>query len=127
MAKEIIYSGVNPNYARNLKPIILTNEDAVNAQIENCLGIMKGEVWFEPTQGSDIHRYIFEPITDASAAGLYMEVIASLREWMPTLQLERGTGVLADRINKGFRVYVVWSMPGSGLHGKYEGFLTSVN
>jgi len=115
----VVYSDVNPNYGVSSTQLILVNEEAVNAELENCLGISVGEHWWEPTFGSDLRLYLFEQVDDITAALIWMEVLDRIPLWMPHITLLKGTGVYADYDEQLFRVEINYAIRANGVRGTF--------
>ena len=117
---EITYSTPNPNYGVTDYQLILLDEQAVESEIENCLGISVGEHWFEPTFGADLRRYLMEPIDEITAADIWMEVLDRIAIWMPHIQMQRGTGVQPDPDNTAFLIVINYVINKTGVSGQFS-------
>ena len=115
-----VYSTLNPNYAVSSMQLILTDEAAVESEIENCLGINLGEHWFEPTFGADLRRYLMEPVDDITASDIWMEVLNRIAIWMPNITLLAGSGVQPDPDTQSFLVVLNYSINKTGITGSFQ-------
>ena len=122
-----LYIDVNPDYGQVSKNVLLYGTDAINAELDNCLGIVRGDVWWEPTFGSDLKKYIFEPLDEITAGLIWAEVIANVALWMPHINMESGTGVTVDYKNRQFIVTINYSVKGSNLQGSWSGVIVQTN
>ena len=115
-----VYSTLNPNYGVASMQLILHDEDAVDSEIENCLGINIGEHWFEPTFGADLRRYLMEPIDDITASDIWMEVLNRIAVWMPNITILMGSGVQPDPDNQLFLIVLNYSINKTGITGSFQ-------
>lgn len=76
MAHEPIYSDVDPALRKDKQGNILLLEDteAINASMENILGINRGELVMDPGWGSDVEMMVGRTANDNSAAFLRMAI-----------------------------------------------------
>jgi phage baseplate assembly protein W len=113
------YSTLNPNYAVDSMQLVLHDSDAIESELENCLGIAQGEHWFEPTFGADLRRYIGEPIDNVTAAAIWMEVLSRIATWMPHIAMMRGSGVRASPDERLFYITIQYHIKSTGLTGTF--------
>lgn len=80
MAKEPIYSDVDPELRTDHQGNILILEDteAINASVENTLGISRGELVMDPVWGGNVEDRVGKNVNDNSAAFLRMAIADSL-------------------------------------------------
>lgn len=115
-----IYSTLNPNYAVDSMKMVLVDEDAIASEIENCLGINPGEHWFEPTYGSDLRRYLFDPVDQVTGSIIFMEILDKIKVWMPHIKMQEGSGVTADPDERAFYITINYYIPRTGVSGTFE-------
>ncbi len=82
MAKEPLYSDVDPELRTDQQGNIITLEDvdAVNASLENIFGIAPGEMVMDPFFGSELSKLVGARVNDNSAAFIRMLISDSLSE-----------------------------------------------
>lgn len=80
MAREPIYSDVDPALRTDHEGNILTLEDieAINASMENTLGIDRGELVMDPSWGGSVEGSVGKNVNDNSAAFLRMAISDSI-------------------------------------------------
>jgi len=80
MAREPIYSDVDPELRKDAQGniLILEDTDAINASVENTLGISQGELVMDPAWGGDVEDRVGRNVNDNSAAFLRMAISDSL-------------------------------------------------
>ena len=80
MAREPIYSDVDPELRKDHQGniLILEDTDAINASVENTLGISRGELVMDPAWGGNVEDRIGRNVNDNSAAFLRMAISDSL-------------------------------------------------
>jgi phage baseplate assembly protein W len=74
--------GANGYFENTIDPIT-----QVKSNLSNLLLTQKGERPMQPTFGSRIYSYIFEPETDDAFANLQAVIEESVAEWMPFVQI----------------------------------------
>lgn len=82
--KIIFYKGLNPNFRNELriKPLILKDIDAIQAQMINILKTPIGSEYFLPDYGSNIYYRIGDPMNAETAYLLELDTISALSKWM---------------------------------------------
>ena len=80
MAREPLYSDVDPalRIDRQGNILVLEDTDAINAEVENTLGISRGELVMDPAWGGNIEDRIGKNVSDNSAAFMRMAISDSL-------------------------------------------------
>ncbi len=59
----------------------------IKSNLTNLLLTMKGERPMQPEFGSDIHRVVFEPMTDDGLAEVRASIETAASQWMPFVQI----------------------------------------
>lgn len=59
----------------------------LKANLTNLLLTQKGERPMQPTFGSDLHTFIFEPMTDEGMAQVRAVIEAAVNQWMPFVKI----------------------------------------
>lgn len=59
----------------------------IKANLTNLLLTQKGERVMQPDFGSELHLFIFEPMTENAMANLRASIESSVAEWMPFVQI----------------------------------------
>jgi phage baseplate assembly protein W len=113
------YSTLNPNYGVVSMELVLHDSEAIESEIENCLGISIGEYWFEPTFGANLRRYLMEPVDDITASDIWMEVINRIAIWMPNISILAKSGVQANAATSSFTIILNYSINKSGTYGSF--------
>ena len=80
MAREPIYSDVDPDLRTDHQGniLILEDTDAINASVENILGIGRGELVMDPAWGGNVENRVGKNVNENSAAFLRMAISDSL-------------------------------------------------
>lgn len=60
----------------------------IKSNLTNLLLTQKGERIMQPNFGCDIHRIIFEPMTDDGLAEVRATIESAISTWMPFVQLK---------------------------------------
>lgn len=72
----------------------------VKTNLTNLLLTMKGERPMQPEFGSDIHRVIFEPMTDDGLAEVRSSIETAASQWMPFVQINDVTVTREEDYNR---------------------------
>jgi len=64
-----------------------TTTDAIKSDILHVLTTRKGERFFDPTFGTSLYKYLFEPNDDITLTDIKSEANASLVSCLPTIQI----------------------------------------
>ena len=67
--------------------VVETDLQAIQNSIKNIFLWKKGERIIQPNFGSDVHKILFQPITNATAKNLAMEIRSSLETWEPRIKI----------------------------------------
>ena len=114
------YSTLNPNYGVTSMRLVLEDQEAVESEIENCLGIAIGEHWFEPTFGADLRRYLMNPVDEITAADIWLEVLNRIAVWMPHISILAGSGVQPDPDAGAYLIVLNYSLKINGATGSFQ-------
>ena len=63
------------------------NEEAVKTSIKNLILTNKYERPFQPNIGSNINKYLFEPITPSTQSGIEFEIRSTIENFEPRAKL----------------------------------------
>ena len=66
---------------------VLTNERAINNSLKNIMMISAGEVVFQHDVGSGVSHYLFDPIDDATAGVMSIEIKRSIQYNEPRVEI----------------------------------------
>jgi phage baseplate assembly protein W len=61
--------------------------NAIRNSLRNLFNTVKGERYLQPEYGSDLRRYIFEPITERTGSAIASEIKQSINNWEPRVKL----------------------------------------
>lgn len=64
-----------------------TNEEAIAASISNLLQTSNYERLFNPSLGSNLKRYLFEPIDDITTNNIREEIVKTITNFEPRVDL----------------------------------------
>lgn len=104
------------DHSPNMK-ILTTGSDTITNKIINCLTTEKGSRPWEPTWGSDITQYCFEPCDATSAYDIETLVLESLNTFFRndiTLN-SQGVKVFPDPDNQTFNIFITYSSRATGV------------
>lgn len=79
---DIYYVDINTAFKRNLKGLILYDEDVVKGEIANILSTPLGSDHFEPTYGSNVPYRLMDPINNVTSWLLENDTISALNKWL---------------------------------------------
>lgn len=121
---NVSFADINPDFGNNTKAELLFNVEATYAEISNVLGINIGEYWWEPTFGTNLKRYLFEPCDVITAGKIHVEVINVIPFWIPYIELTPGTKVIADPDNGTFEIVIEFKYRGKSDIYRFSAILT---
>lgn len=75
----------------------------------NLILTKKGERLMQPTFGCDVHRWVFESITDDNTANIKGSIISAVKIWLPYLE------ILDTKITKDENANAVYAVVKFGL------------
>lgn len=101
---SLVYmSDININYNTGDYNIIVVNEDAITNHLINLLYTPIGSREFEPTFGSNLFRYLQQPITDSNAEFMRLTVLDAIKNWLPIITIHNdSTLFIADKDLPGY-------------------------
>jgi phage baseplate assembly protein W len=65
-----------------------TTKDQIKSNIKSLLLTQKGERLMQPTFGSDLKRYLFEPISSNLDSFIEDSIMEAINTWMPYVTVE---------------------------------------
>jgi phage baseplate assembly protein W len=65
-----------------------TTKDQIKSNIKSLLLTQKGERLMQPTFGSDLRRYLFEPISSNLDSFIEDSIMEAINTWMPYVTVE---------------------------------------
>ena len=80
-----MYSDLNQSYIEEVK---VYNLESIQQSIHNILSTPKGTRLFLPEFGSELERYLFDPMVDVTIAGIEDEIISAIERWEYRVILE---------------------------------------
>lgn len=120
---EPIFSDVDPelriDYQGNI--LILKNEQALNASIENIFDIGPGELVMDPLFGGEMKKMIARNVDNSSAAFIRMAISHSLQQ-DPRVKRDRLT-VIPKPDERAFKVILEFSENEGYIRGLFESLL----
>lgn len=72
------------------------DEEKLKQDIRRLLLTAKGEFIDQPTYGTNIKNYIYEPLTDGTATFVDMDIRKAFSEWLPDTIILTGLKVRVD-------------------------------
>ena len=87
LSSNLGYIDVNTNFRINNLDILVPGSLAIANQIINVLSTYIGERTFEPEFGSNLPKYLFEPIDDITSWRMETDIFGALARWVPRIQV----------------------------------------
>jgi phage baseplate assembly protein W len=81
----------------------------VRSNLSNLLLTQKGERVMQPDFGSELHRVVFEPMTDDGLANVRAIIETATQQWMPFIQVD-DVQVVRDEDNYTITVIISFSL-----------------
>lgn len=108
------------------KEALLTGMDSINQQILNLLGIIPSEIPFEPTYGSSLQSYLFEPVDPTTAFNIKILIFRAIERWLPFIaMIPSESSVLADNKQEGYIVTISYAIKGTDQTGSVRAQLAA--
>ena len=88
MATKLSFKDININFKKHPVTgdlVVSKDASAIKQAIVNLLLTNKGERLFNPDYGSDIRRYLFEPLDYATAANVKRLILYSIQQFEPRI------------------------------------------
>lgn len=93
------------------KEVLLTDLAAIYQSIENILETTPGERLFNPTFGSMVENYLFEPMDEDTAIRIEIEIIKAIGRWDKRIKLNTSqTKVVADPTSHTYDIHIVFTI-----------------
>lgn len=107
---EVVYSDIN--LSAGLEPSELVfNSDSVNQNIASIFDTPKLSKWHRPQIGSDVNRFLFEPIDDITSDRIKYAMERALEENFETRVIFTLIEVIPDPGNDQYYVNVQYRAP----------------
>lgn len=109
-----VFKDSNTGFRLNRRPDIVVDSDAIiYSSFMNLFGTIIGQRSRigQPEYGSRIRQYLQEPIVPATAKGIEMDMLESVRRWEPRIQMDRSESYV--RVNMdlpGYQIRLAFRM-----------------
>lgn len=107
---EVIFSDVNLRAGLDPKELV-TNAESLNQNIEQIFETPYESKWFRPEIGSNIQKYLFEPIDDITSDRLRSEMQVALNANGEGRMVFTEITVIPDAPNEQYFVRLVYDAP----------------
>lgn len=107
---EVLYSDININ--AGLTPAeLVRNQDSLNQNIATIFDTPKKSRWFRPRIGSDVGRYLFDPIDEVTANRIQFDMEKALVENGEQRLVFDQVVVIPDPQNEQYFVSIAYRAP----------------
>jgi phage baseplate assembly protein W len=118
---EATYLDINTLFTINKQPELVPDISAINNSISNILTTQIGSRCFQPTYGSDLLKFLFEPIDELTAQSISFHIANSIGNWEPRIDLDYGRTTVTPNLElPGFDVNLVYRIKLTKLIGTYN-------
>ena len=115
MANRLSFRDININFKKHPVTndlVVSRDASAIKQSIVNLLLTNKGERVYQPDYGSDLRKFLFEPMDFATAAAIQNKILSTLSKFEPRI------GVLSIEAvpnfdDNGFEVEMTYEIRGS--------------
>lgn len=115
------FRDLNAYYTLDNHDILISDEDAIRAQMRNVLSTLVGSEWGEPYYGSDLPLRIYEPITKITAYMLETDTISALSRWMSDVIIVGVNASVEPLLNDdGYRITIPYKERATGKSVVYS-------
>ena len=120
-----IYSDLNQY--KELDENLVINVDAIYQHIHNLIiNISKRELVFRPDVGTNLNKYLFEPIDDKTAFAMETAIVESIRKYEPrVIIVSNSTNIIPDPLNHKYDVTIIFKIKGLTDSYEYSGEILS--
>ena len=120
-----IYSDLNQY--KELDEHLVINVDAIYQHIHNLIiNISKRELVFRPDVGTNLYKYLFEPIDDKTAFSMETAIVESIRKYEPrVIIVSNSTNIIPDPLNHKYDVTIIFKIKGLTDSYEYSGEILS--
>ena len=94
--------------------VVSRDASAIKQSIVNLLMTNKGERVYQPEYGSDLRRFLFEPMDFATAAAIQSNIISTLKKFEPRIGVQTITAI-PNFDDNGFDCEMVYVIRGSDV------------
>ena len=103
------YLGIKFPFEEDLKGkyLRLTNidKDAIRSNLSNLITTMKGERLFKPDFGTDIMRFLFEPMDEQTYGEIREEILGAVAKYLTEIEVQKvETNINEDNLFVGLRI-----------------------
>jgi len=97
-----------PGSGRDIK--VAYDLNAIRNSLTNLFNTLPGERFLQPEYGSDLRRYIFEPISEVQGNSIGREIYSSITRWEPRVTVT-GIDVLGIRDTNEYNITLSLQVP----------------
>ena len=94
--------------------VVSRDASAIKQAIVNLLMTNKGERVYQPEYGSDLRKFLFEPMDFATAAAIQSNIISTLKKFEPRIGVQTITAI-PNFDDNGFDCEMVYVIRGSDV------------
>ena len=88
MAATLSFKDININFKKHPVTndlVVSKDASAIKQSIVNLLMTNKGERVYQPEYGSDLRRFLFEPMDFATAASIQSNIVSTIKKFEPRI------------------------------------------
>lgn len=127
---DIYYIDINCNYLKDLKGLIIYDEDVVKVEVANILATPLRSDHFEPTFGSNIPYRLQDPISDKTSWLLTNDSIEALTFWLEergVIRLQKNLCYVRPALNmpdmEAYEIKMVYTILKNSVVATFNSFL----
>ena len=117
MAATLSFKDINITFKKHPVTndlVVSKDASAIKQSIVNLLMTNKGERVYQPEYGSDLRKFLFEPMDFATAAAIQSNIISTLKKFEPRIGVQTITAI-PNFDDNGFDCEMVYVIRGSDV------------
>ena len=117
MASKLSFKDINITFKKHPVTndlVVSRDASAIKQAIVNLLMTNKGERVYQPEYGSDLRKFLFEPMDFATAAAIQSNIISTLKKFEPRIGVQTITAI-PNFDDNGFDCEMVYVIRGSDV------------
>ena len=117
MAATLSFKDINITFKKHPVTndlVVSRDASAIKQAIVNLLMTNKGERVYQPEYGSDLRKFLFEPMDFATAAAIQSNIISTLKKFEPRIGVQTITAI-PNFDDNGFDCEMVYVIRGSDV------------
>jgi phage baseplate assembly protein W len=96
------------------------DENSINQSLLTLFSTKRGERFFNPSYGSDIYKYLYEPFDKLTADNIVSELSNTINFWEGNRLSITSINIDLNHSNLAYNVKIIYSIKSTPLSGTFE-------